>query len=38
MSLLRDVIRAARCGICIKHAVRVALLSNEMNKIIRGRK
>ena len=38
MKLIRDVARHARCGICIKHAVRLALLTNEIEKLMRVRK
>lgn len=38
MTLLRNVARHARCGICIKHAVRLALLTNEIEKLQRGMK
>lgn len=38
MKLLWQVARHARCGIRIKHAVRLALLTNEIEKLMRDRK
>lgn len=38
MSLLRDIARNKRNGLCVEHAVRAAVLKHQISKLLRGRK